>query len=442
MTIFPLLTFAAKVKVEGVYYNIIDKANQAEVTSGGIKYTGDIVIPSTITYEGVEYNVTSIGNFAFEGCDITSIIIPKGIKKIGYNAFLACKRLTSVVFPEGVVSLGSDVFNSCSSLTSVVLPRSIQDIGSQAFIGCPELQDVFCYSENVPSADSNIFNGSLIEYATLHVPSISLEDYQAATPWSGFGQIMPLDVMVSNIILDQTEITLIEGESTTITATVLPNDASNQSLVWSSNNEDVAMVSSKGKVIAMSPGTAIIAATANDGSKITSSCEVVVTKKPLGKCAKPSIAYIDGNVLLTCDTEGVEFVTEVIADNAITYYESEFSLFAIYTLNTYSTKAQYENSDTVSLTICWIECSEEHKGKETTDAINISSVPVLIQSHNNILTLSGLIDGVEVAAYDISGNKLATATASNGIAALEPQLTSGSIAIVSIGKFHVKIAIK
>ena len=82
MTIFPLLTFAAKVKVEGVYYNIIDKANQAEVTSGGIKYTGDIVIPSTITYEGVEYNVTSIGNFAFEGCDITSIIIPKGIKKI------------------------------------------------------------------------------------------------------------------------------------------------------------------------------------------------------------------------------------------------------------------------------------------------------------------------------------------------------------------------
>ncbi len=61
-----------------------------------------------------------------------------------------------------------------------------------AFSGCLELLDVYCYAEKVPSTESNTFEGSYPEYATLHVPATSIESYKATTPWSSFGKIIAL----------------------------------------------------------------------------------------------------------------------------------------------------------------------------------------------------------------------------------------------------------
>ena len=60
-------------------------------------------------------------------------------------------------------------------------------IGSNSFTDCPELTDVYCYAENVPQTASDAFDGSYIEYATLHVPAASIELYNAEEPWSLFG---------------------------------------------------------------------------------------------------------------------------------------------------------------------------------------------------------------------------------------------------------------
>ena len=57
---------------------------------------------------------------------------------------------------------------------------------------CSELTDVYCYAEKVPSTESSAFGGSYVEYATLHVPAESIEDYKATAPWSGFGKIVAL----------------------------------------------------------------------------------------------------------------------------------------------------------------------------------------------------------------------------------------------------------
>ena len=58
---------------------------------------------------------------------------------------------------------------------------------------CSNLENLYCYAENISYLGSNIFSGSYIEYATLHVPSSALSYYQTTPPWSRFGTIKTLE---------------------------------------------------------------------------------------------------------------------------------------------------------------------------------------------------------------------------------------------------------
>ncbi len=106
-------------------------------------YSGDITIPSFITYNDVEYSVTSIGNAAFSECTgLTSITIPNSVTSIGAEAFRECRGLTSVNIPNSVTSIGNWAFRDCSGLTSVTIPNSVTSIADYAFRGCSGLTSV------------------------------------------------------------------------------------------------------------------------------------------------------------------------------------------------------------------------------------------------------------------------------------------------------------
>lgn len=83
---------ASKININGINYNLFDKDKTAEVTySTDSKYSGDVVIPTTVTYNNYQYSVTSIGYYAFYGCrELTSINIPNSVTSIGYSAFRYC----------------------------------------------------------------------------------------------------------------------------------------------------------------------------------------------------------------------------------------------------------------------------------------------------------------------------------------------------------------
>ena len=83
---------------------------------------------------------------------------------------------------------------------------------------------------------------------------------------------------VSQIVLDNDEVALLEGEEKRLSAVVLPSTADNKSLVWRSDNEKVATVGEDGLVHALSKGIAIISASSLDGSGVTSSCRVSVLR--------------------------------------------------------------------------------------------------------------------------------------------------------------------
>jgi hypothetical protein len=91
-----------------------------------------------------------------------------------------------------VTSIGNSAFSSCSGLTSITIGNGVNTIKSSAFENCTELSDFYCYAENVPGTENDVFKDSYVEYATLYVPEGSVAAYKATEPWSGFGTIKTL----------------------------------------------------------------------------------------------------------------------------------------------------------------------------------------------------------------------------------------------------------
>ena len=113
--VFSTSASAYDVKIDGIYYTLIPKTKTAEVTFGEEKYSGEVVIPSSITVEGQEYPVASIGESAFSNCSgLTSVTIPNSVTSIGDLAFFYCSGLTSVTIPNSVTSIGRSAFYNCN----------------------------------------------------------------------------------------------------------------------------------------------------------------------------------------------------------------------------------------------------------------------------------------------------------------------------------------
>lgn len=104
-------------------------------------------------------SVTNIGAEAFEGCSsLTSITIPDSVTGIGQGAFSKCSGLTSVNLGNGVTDIGTSAFSGCSGLTSVTIPDSVTIIGTSAFYGCSGLTSVTIGS-NVTNIGAEAFYG-------------------------------------------------------------------------------------------------------------------------------------------------------------------------------------------------------------------------------------------------------------------------------------------
>ena len=126
-----------------LYYNIMSNEEPYTVemtcqhSSSPYYYTfptGELTIPSSVTYNGTTYSVTSIGESAFRNCsELTSATIPNSITNIGDYAFYLCRELTSVTVPNSITSIGNYAFSNCVGLSSLTIPDSVTSIGESAF---------------------------------------------------------------------------------------------------------------------------------------------------------------------------------------------------------------------------------------------------------------------------------------------------------------------
>ena len=155
-----LSAWAHDAEVDGIFYNL-DAANKtATVTFQGDdafsydnEYSGDVVIPETVIYNGITYSVTSLADGCFQYCSsLTAITIPNSVKSLGDDCFYSCSSLTSITIGNSVTSLGDGCFSRCSSLTSIyMLSSTPPSTGSEIFKYTP-LETVYVVSENAKKA--------------------------------------------------------------------------------------------------------------------------------------------------------------------------------------------------------------------------------------------------------------------------------------------------
>ena len=114
-----------------------------EVTVSRGPSSGDLVIPETVTYEGVTYTVTAIGEQAFMNCsNLTSVTIPSSITSIKHDAFYRCSGLITVKIENAPTSIDSQAFAWCYNLTNMDLGNAVTSIGRAAFAYCYKMMDV------------------------------------------------------------------------------------------------------------------------------------------------------------------------------------------------------------------------------------------------------------------------------------------------------------
>mgnify|MGYP002522852594 CR=1 FL=1 len=192
-----------------IYYTYVNNSTELAVSYRGSyyydysnEYSGNLIIPETVTYDGKTYSVTSIGSSAFYECSgLESITIPNSVTSIGSSAFYGCSGLTGVhifdlaawcniefnsnplsyahhlyldgkeikdlVIPNSVTSIGNSAFSGYSALTSITIPNSVTSIGHEAFSGCTGLTDI-----TIPNSVTNI-GGSAFSWC-INLTSITI----------------------------------------------------------------------------------------------------------------------------------------------------------------------------------------------------------------------------------------------------------------------------
>ena len=110
----PMLAVADIVEIDGINYFLSSGSKTASVNRKDGGYTGDVVVPATVVYQGTTYDVTEVLSYAFSGNDeLKSVTLPESIEKISDCVFFGAHGLETVSMPASITKWGDAVFAGC-----------------------------------------------------------------------------------------------------------------------------------------------------------------------------------------------------------------------------------------------------------------------------------------------------------------------------------------
>ena len=203
--------FTPQIFAGGINIRINKEERYAEVVkySNSVTSITSVVIPETVTLEGVSYPVRRIADNAFNGFkQLASVQLPSTLEYIGEQAFRDCQSLTSITIPEKVTEISYGTFMYCGKLTEIIMHNKVEKIGSQAFNSCGSLTDVHLYkvsnigggafandknivriysdATEVPQLAANAFESVVYQNATVYVKYNAMELFKADAIWKQF----------------------------------------------------------------------------------------------------------------------------------------------------------------------------------------------------------------------------------------------------------------
>ena len=366
----------------------------------------EVLLPNSLQYIGdycfsrnnlnsiiLPDSLVSIGRGAFQMTKLSSISIPASVMSISQYAFSSINYLNSVRFEDGenILKLGKNEFESGisrgifgesynikkayigrvlsydttygygpftqygtgtnSQLTEVEIGPYVNHLETRLFYKNPNITSIKV-DRNVPPTNP-WFESNVYTAATLHIPDGSKSVYQEADGWKNFINIIEDSILATSITLDHSTVVINENETLQLTATVMPEDATNRMVTWNSSNEAVATVDENGLVTAVAPGSAVITAMTTDGSDLNASCNVTVlqgivlaesiklnvttaglnegstlqltatvlpedcdNKSVIWASNNPSVATVDNNGLVTTHSVGTATITATTTDGS------------------------------------------------------------------------------------------------------------------------------
>lgn len=175
--------------VNGIAYNINSDGNTVSVTyevnSSGAHYfdepEGQLTIPSSVSYNGKSYTVTSIGKSSFAWCrKITSVVLPNTLNDIGAGAFSHCSSLKVISFGGQEKTIDGSAF-TYTDVENLIIPNSVTTINNYAFEGCKSLKKVVI-GEGVTYIGINAFHDCNYADELVVGKSLSGTGYTGALP--------------------------------------------------------------------------------------------------------------------------------------------------------------------------------------------------------------------------------------------------------------------
>ena len=255
-----------------------------------------------------------------------------------------CGFQFDVVLPEGVSFVRNDGFYETALSTQRTTAQKTN------FFDCAAQSDgslrVLC---NTTAKDNNTgrlycFSGTSGEVCTVEIElgdnvsigkhnivlkNISLSDYSsvshAVSDYTLELDVHPIEV--TSVSLNTTTLNLVEGDTENLTATVMPANATEKDVTWTTSNGNVATVDAQGKVTAVAEGTAIITVTSVNGK--TAQCNVVVAKKPNPvtsiTLSKTTLNITEGD----SETLTVTYAPEDADDRSVTWTSSDTKIATV-----------------------------------------------------------------------------------------------------------------
>lgn len=412
------------VTVDGFKFLVDTDKDEATLLANG--YSGEVVVPEKVTWEGVDYPVVAFSDQCFYNSSVSTVKIPNTVVILGEACFKS-SGIQSIEIPSSVTMLGKDCFSQCEYLYNVILPNSITKIPYGCFWYCSSLASI-----KIPSSVTSIGSYAFAYSHGLH--NIELSEGIISLGLGCFSDCTNLKTLKLPKSLEELGNDVFNG-STNLKE--IRCDALNPPSIGSRQDGF-----SRQDCILSVPQASIEFYKQNSwwgGFGIINAIEIEGDNEDAKPCSTPTITYTLGNLSFESSTPGAEYhYTIKDADVATDKYNTDgkVQLNGKLDISVYATADGYKASDNATATLYWLNA----EGGDDTNNINLVKTRGVMVTTDSDIAISGLNDGEVVTFYSVNGVNLGSAKAVQGV--LHFAKPNESIVIAKIKGNDLKIAIR